>query len=538
MATSASAVLTFLNRNQTCSIERHEISSTDFSALRRHLRSMVVHLRDCDEQDAQELSNQIRTFLSEWLTVPVPFDAGIHQAVETLGTPAAVGARWGSAFRISYESALEAALRLPHCGNPLRQTLLAVFRDLRGRGQSLKILCHRRARPHFESILPAGDQPFGEDCFLHSVRDYRDTDVFDVLVKVGPLRSRGWGAAPDAVLTAPRFATLVQAVWSGCGDEPDFGYDPTSPPAAPAGPETQPRQTRTPSANRVQWNKLVTHCGDAPSGPGSAEPDADELQFFRDLNQPREKRRATLLQIDDEEGVLYPPHAQVLSFNPSEGGTESLDRRVPGETLLEGMYVIRPLVGDVEFDGPQAVEGRYAPEWKAKLNAEYRHDPNAFASRLLVAGLYLMNMHACIKHWCRPTTAVIHAPQKMAHFKILIEVLGINFEYGTTHAAYGVPWWQYAWNEIRRTRGEAIQSGLHEQEIIEAQALNILRELLPEIRTKAAQGPGFHLPIPAGKELNGAFLFNKVSAIEEGFLAPDTELKVVRDLNSIEQWRD
>ncbi|MGA3267417.1 MAG: hypothetical protein ABSE16_11405 [Verrucomicrobiota bacterium] len=499
---------------------------------------MVVQLRDCDEQDAQELSSQIRMFLSEWLTVPVPFDGGIHQAVETLGSPVAVEARWGSAFRVSYESALEAAARLPKCENPLRQKLLAVFRDLRSRGRSLKIFCHRRARPHFESILPAGEPLFGDDCFLHSVRDYRDSDVFDVLVKVGPLRSRGWGAAPDALLTAPRFTTIVQAVWSGCGDEPDFGYDPTSPPASPSGLETQPRQTRAQSANRVQWNKLVTHSGDAPSGPSSAEPDSDELQLFRDLNQPREKRHATLLQIDDEEGILYPPHAQVLSFNPSEEGRDPLDRRVPGETLLEGMYLIRTVVGDVETDGPQSAEGRYAPTWKAKLNAAYRQYPNAFASRLLLAGLYLMNMHACIKHWCRPTTTVIHAPQKMAHFKILIEVLGINFEQGTPRAAYGVPWWQYAWNEIRRTRGEAIQSGLHEQEIIEAQALTILRELLPEIQSKATQGSGFHLPIPAGKELNGAFLFNRVSAIEEGFLAPDTELKVVCDLHSIEQWRD
>jgi len=120
MPTTASCILTFLNRNQTCSVERHEISSTDFSALRRHLCSMVVQLRDCDEQDAQELSSQIRMFLSEWLTVPVPFDGGIHQAVETLGSPVAVEARWGSAFRVSYESALEAAARLPKCENPLR----------------------------------------------------------------------------------------------------------------------------------------------------------------------------------------------------------------------------------------------------------------------------------------------------------------------------------------------------------------------------------------------------------------------------------
>jgi len=45
---------------------------------------------------------------------------------------------------------------------------------------------------------------------------------------VGPLRSKGWGSAPDAILSAPRFARLIQIVWSGCGDEEDFGYDPVA----------------------------------------------------------------------------------------------------------------------------------------------------------------------------------------------------------------------------------------------------------------------------------------------------------------------
>ena len=36
--------------------------------------------------------------------------------------------------------------------------------------------------------------------FLHSVRDYNNTPPFGALLKVGPLRSAGWGAVPDAVI--------------------------------------------------------------------------------------------------------------------------------------------------------------------------------------------------------------------------------------------------------------------------------------------------------------------------------------------------
>jgi len=51
---------------------------------------------------------------------------------------------------------------------------------------------------------------------------------FEVLIKMGPLRSKGWGSAPDAIVSAPRFGTLVQIVWAGCADEDDFGYDPVA----------------------------------------------------------------------------------------------------------------------------------------------------------------------------------------------------------------------------------------------------------------------------------------------------------------------
>lgn len=539
MPATTGAIFDFLEQHQTCAIQRHEIVLAAFGTLRRHLRTMVLQLRDCEDYEAQELSGQIRSLVSEWLTVPMQFDEKIPQAIETLGTPIALGARWGASFQACYQAALAAARDLAQRGNPIRQLLLSVISDLRSTHRSFKIFCHRKAQPHFESLVSSGEAPLAEELFIHSVREYRDVSPFDVLVKVGPLRSRGWGSAPDALLTAPRFATLVQVVWSGCNDEVDFGYDPASPTLhQPSAEERRAAAQHVSQANRVSWTRTTTRSGDDPSVSKVSEPDADDLQFFRDLNQPREKRRATLLQIDEEEGILYPPYSQVLSFDPSPQAAEPLDRRMPGETLLEGMFIIRSLVGDIEGNGPQTAEGRYAPVWKDRLQAEYERSPAGLISRLLRAGLILMNMHACIKHWCRPTTAVIHAPQKMTHFKILIEVLGISFESAASHTGAGVAWWQYAWNEIRRTRGDAIQSGLHEQEILEEQALRILREFSAEIRNKAAGSNGFHFSIPPGRELAGAFLFNRVFAIEDGFLAPETELKTVRELNSIEQWRD
>src|SRR5262249_44015943 len=94
-------------------------------------------------------------------------------------------------------------------------------------GQVIKVFCHSRARAHFESLTNGSTASLlGPVTFLHSVRDYRLVDPFDILLKVGPLRSRGWGSCPDSLITAPRFRKFIQIVWSGCGDEEGFGYDP------------------------------------------------------------------------------------------------------------------------------------------------------------------------------------------------------------------------------------------------------------------------------------------------------------------------
>ncbi len=147
---------------------------------------------------------------------------------------------------------------------------------------------------------------------------------------------------------------------------------------------------------------------------------------------------------------------------------------------------------------------------------------------------YLRN---ALAHWCEEPTTVIHAPQLARHFEILIRVLGIEFSGNDTLKRAKGLWWQYAWNEIRRSRGEAIAAGFHEQELIDEQLLAILKTLLPDIRRSAAKAEGFALPLPLGQALQGAALFNKVLSIEEGFLAPQTEIRVIRDLNIFEQWR-
>lgn len=533
----ASQIFELFELHESQSVCCHEVFSASFGVLRRSLRGIVVRLAESDEQVALELSDRFRSRLSEWLTVPIQFDDGILEALRAIGDSGAIQSRWGADIRALFDTAMAAAHIVAAEENPLRVCLRSVLRELRTSGKSFKIYCHRSAVPHFQSLLPDGETaPFSAEDFLHTVRDYRESGTFESLVKVGPLRARGWGSAPDAVRSAPRFLTLLQFVWSGCSDEPGFGYDPASTPPPPAETlQTAPAQGGTALSHRISWNPQVIQFGFDAALVGASQIDEDDFQILAPLTRSSAgKRAATLIHVDDGQGMLFPPLARVISFDPKVESWESICYRLPGESLLEGMYLVRPLVGDVDLGGMRAEHGHYSRIWKTRLQQEFQADAAGLEARLRASGLDLVHLGAAINHWCAHPTTVIHAPQQMRHFEILVSALGCGV--GMPNIA-GVPWWRLAWNEIRRTRGEASQAGMQEHEIVEEQMIAVLRELLPQIRPKASADAGFNLEIPSGSAMQGAFLFFKISGVEEGFLAPEAELKIVRELNTLEQWR-
>ena len=549
MPIRASQIFSFLEQHSSFSVERRELSSAVFTVLRRSLRTIIEGLHDGDD-GAQEASIEMRMRLSEWLTVPVQFDDGISQSINTLGAPELVEQRWGALIRKAYDAALGAAAQLVLLENPVRAQLLAAVRELRGQNKSFKIYCHKRARGHFDSVvLPPADVALEPAIFLHSAKDYRETEPFDALIKVGPLRSQGWASAPDAIVAAPRYDTLIQIVWSGCGDEQGFGYDPVT--GSPGqGGSGGGEQAPGPSVNRhhqITWVSKVVRMGDdlqdavgdAPAPVTDAQPvfDQDEFQFFQTLSQSSDRRSAKLIQLDEDHGILYPAHARVLSFDPDVLASNAIGHRVPGDSLTDGMYVIIPRLGDVDLGGLHAGDGKYSGIWKARLKEELCKNPGILCVQLVKEGVSLLHLRAALENWSRPPTTVIHAPQHAEHFEVLIKVLGINFDPAAKGPVPQHPWWQYAWREIRRARGEAIQTGLHEQEIVEEQLVFVLRGSIDAVRCSSINAQPFLLPIPAGNALEGVFRFYPILSVEEGFRAPDNILEIIDELRAFEQWR-
>jgi hypothetical protein len=420
--------------------------------------------------------------------------------------------------------------------NPVRATLVNILQALKEKGRSFHIFCHRRSRQHFKSLCAAAvTVAFPDNVFIHSVAEYREVELFDVLLKVGPLRSRGWGAAPDAILTAPRFDSLVQVVWSGCADETSFGYDPifATLHEADSARDTGAVTDRCMRSLKVKWKVQEIRSSDNSIGRYDDLPEIDEFAVFAKLRQPADLQRATLVQVDEGHGILYPPHSRVLGLDTVRN---SVDYCLPGETLLEGMFLILPLVDDARLDDLQAEDGHFSRIWKEKLNEEYRKNPVTLTNRLWDAGLELLHLQERLAHWCKPPSTVIHAPQSMRHFEILIKVLGLDFDPNEPAPRRRGAWWQFAWNEIRRARGEAIQAAFHEQQFVDEQVFAALSALDAQIRANTGQQT-FQLAFHPSQTLRGVFKFYKVLAVEDGFQAPLGELKMLCELRRIDQWR-
>ncbi|SRR6266545_936632 len=526
---TASEIFQFLAVTENWSVERRELASVSFGNLRRHLRFMFMRLRSADDQESREISERLRMHISEWLTVPICFDHNIVDALETLGEPAAIHERWGSEIGRAFAGALVAAKEVSQTENPVRIELRSIITSLREQNVLFKIWCHRRARVHFESVLEPPGGALDDTAFIHSLANYKGVRPFDTLIKVGPLRSFGWSSAPDALITAPRFSKLIQIVWSGCSDEQNFGYDPVAT-VVSAGKQSGVQQ------NRISWSSRTIHLGQHSRAENEGI-DEDEFELFRQSKPSDEHRQATLIQIDDEHGILYPNHAKVLTFDPIPAAPEPIALRSLGADVVEGMFCILPRLGDVDLGELQAGEGQFSRKWKERLRHELATNPDGIHRLLRNAGIKLVHLRSRMANWTKPPTTVIHAPQNRSDFEILINVLGIAFDPGDPRAHKGIPWWQYAWREIQRARGEAIQMGLKEHEIIHEELQGFLKGLLPEIRSNAARADTFQLPIIAGRDVYGDFLFFKIVTIEDGYLAPDSELKCVREFSVIEQWR-
>ena len=533
MKVLATDVFDFLERQRKFAHKRVEFVHESFGTFRRATRALAVRLHECDEQ-GRETAIQLGGMLCEALTVPVAFNS-LPQALRQVGgSLESFGNRFGTQLADLYQRALVAADNLPGFNNPLRLDLGKCIAERRAAGETFKIFCHRRAKAHFESLMSDQALPSLPDhVFLHSSRDYRDTTPFQVILKVGPLRSAGWGSAPDALLSAPRFESLIQFVWNGCADEPGFGYDP----AHLESEGVSPGHSASPPQELKRWTRQTTTSGEQSRLASDTEEFLDEFKFIETVRNPHDARLATLVEVGDQKAMLFPRYAHVMSFDPNPASIEPVDRRIPADSLEEGMFLIDSLLDEVDLGAVKADQGEYSRIWKDALRAAWQQDADGLLAKLRIEGLSLNGLGSAIIRWCRPPSTVIHAPQETKHFEVLLRVLNSSGKLWPAEETARTQFWRLAWNEIRRSRGDAIQAGFQEHDFLEEEILTILRVQVGKIRELAKDVGSFDLDLSADQTVSGTLRFSRVRRIEEGFFAPESWLKNIAAVGEFDQWR-
>jgi hypothetical protein len=315
----------------------------------------------------------------------------------------------------------------------------------------------------------------------------------------------------------------VLVVWSGCADDDDFAIDPASGFMLESNsPEDCPCVRWTRQTIRVDIPDSV----DTPTlFPNDGE--YDDLRIPGARSEGSGDRPARLVHLASCSGILYPPTGQILSVDPRPDAADPVAYRSPNDTLGEGIYVV--LLDDVdaaELGDVRSSNGKYSRDWKARLQQEARADMRRLVRGLEKEGLNLAHLEASIDRWSEAPTTVIHAPQRLEHFHCLCRVLG-----------YGAEFWHRAWREIQESRVNAIQTGRLESQIVEEAVELVLRQNITELRGKALTSSNFEIPMPPGSGLRGSVRLVRVEGIEDGFCAPDTELRAVQDLGVFETWR-
>lgn len=527
MPPTATSIFAFVADPAPFSLGREEVVSEAFDVLRKNLRAVVLELREVPEPEAVQLAETLAQTLSRWLTIPVPFEKHVIDELREWARSEKVMNQWGRDIAARLRLAGDAGDVLCQHRNPLSVQVAEAIYRLSLEQSEFRIFCHRGSVASFQ--LLSNDYlgiALGADLFIHSAAEYRLSSIFSTLLKVGPLRSRGWGCAPDAILTAPRFRRLVQIVWASSQDEDGFGFDPIS-------PHLDERENRNPS--RLCWARNIT----VHREPGSTYVPPAAIDDFALLYEHRpstELRTSSLLHLPNGNATLYPSREPVFSLERGSAHP-MIALRTAEETLKPGMYLICPYLDPVEFGAVRANEGSYSKLWKQRLREEMAVNPQRLVAELRRAGIDLLQLRSCLERWCKPATTVIHAPQRADHFETLIQVLEIESESPTPTAYAGSQWWRLAWNEIRRSRGEAVQTGLQGQEIVDEELARVLEGASTAIEAELCTSDDFEIALLAGQSLQGAIRVCKILEVEHGFGAPETAMRIVTEMEALEQWR-
>jgi len=534
MNTSCTEILDHIAGIECFQRERHELYLLPFSNLRKSVRTIASKLEEVSEvRPLEEHVIKIRNLMAEWLSTPVIFNNEITKVIENLGKTDEVRDKYGAELSSSCSMALAAAAVLQTQENPMRVLMQRLVAEQIKEGMRIKILCDYRQQDTFASAISnICPKDRSEHMFVTSLANYCQSSVFDTLIKTGPLRTWGWASAPEAIINAPRFKKLIQMVWAGNSDEPDFGCINLESASRIVNDQKKLSPENTINiCNGIIWNtKRIESVADEKKDELQIQEHENELFTHYD-SASEETQKALFVLIGPDQGIFYPPNSQVLSYDTSLGLKDPVQVRCVSDELLPGAYIIIPILKDQpEQEVLNNVEDHTSEIWKHQLRKEYCASKNQLCTILEYKGIKLENLLGCIERWSQPASNVISAPQSKEHFEKLMIFLGLNNE-------KGIEWCKRAWDDVRRSRGEAIQDGRIAHDEMETELACVLNHDIENLKKQLQNNESIKYKIPTWSKLVGDLHLYRITNIQDGYRVDSNELYKYRNPKDIQRWR-
>jgi len=506
--------------------ELHIGESPLFSAIRHHMRILYSELYQ-PEGDAQqnEPALMLRFEMQKWLTSPQIPDSDLFLRCG-LADDGRIRRQWGEQTAKTVALLKDLITCSAEEDSVLNAEFVRLFVNLADEyGEDrIRIWCHQKERDLFRDLLK-GLAELDDRTFISTLAEYRKSPPIDALIRFGPLRTRGFGNAPEALITSPSYRRLVRLVWTGLADEEGFADDPVLP-------------THNHLATLRSVRTVVTGKPWTVTVPAEMK-EADDLVFLEQKAPAGNNlHRCVLVEFPAEYGVLLRPGSRLLVFSPHFTEADAIGYRSIND-VEAGDYL---LIHDADADlGELSVDAGRAPLaalWKKALADAWRRHPGVCTQKMQQAGIDLKDLNRATEKWTEMHGTVIHAPRRKKHFETLLtKVLDPELIPPMETNGKVVPGWHRAWEEVESSRVAATQQGAVKNVIVNEQLVAVLYKELPHIRDMISLNDVYHHRLQPTSGLTGSVVFRLVLSLSADFAAPAEQLEKLLKIPLAEQYR-
>ena len=380
----------------------------------------------------------------------------------------------------------------------------------------LRIWCYKRDQQLYIDAFSELNLQLTEKNFISSLAEYKRSDLFEILIRIGPLRSQGWSKTPLSILSAPKYKKLLRFCWSHTSDEETFGLEPVT-----GAPDFLNYFTTNEelSIKNVQFENVTNY--------EITFEDQDDFKFLvdRPITNNQTCSSSVLIEFPGQKGVLLTLGSHQLIFNQRK-----IFKEKPAKEIEQGDFlVLNNIQADLGSSNIFNQRYKFSSIWKKALQDKYINSPDELMENLKKSGVYLLDLHGAIKRWIQPDNEVISAPQNKKHFELLF-----NNIFNVNPAPLK---WQKAWHEIMHSRVNAIQEGRIEHSILNEQVLQELEKRKEELHEKCLKGDFFNELITSEAGIFGTISFYPVITVSSGFQTPKDKLEHINSISDLEPYR-